>query len=282
MPVRIYKSTTPGHRNMSVNTFSEITKGKPEKSLVKGLKKMGGRNNMGKLTVRHQGGGHKQLYRMVDFKQTDKLNIPGKVIAIEYDPNRTCFIMLVSYADGEKRYHIAPDQMQVGETIVTADKAKVKTGNRLTLKHIPSAYPIHNVELNKGQGGQLVRSAGSKAYVVAVEDKFAQVQMPSGEVRMIDKNCFASIGVVGNIDHSNIKTGKAGRNRHRGIRPTVRGKAMNPIDHPHGGGEGNQPIGLPQPRTPWGKPALGLKTRKRKYSDRLIVKDRRLRSGKSN
>jgi large subunit ribosomal protein L2 len=265
---------------MSVNTYAEITKTKPEKSLVKGLKKMGGRNNVGKLTIRHQGGGNKQLYRMVDFKQTDKLNIPAKITAIEYDPNRTCFIMLVNYADGEKRYHIAPDQIAVGETIITKEKAKVKTGNRLALKYIPSAYPVHNIELTKGQGGQLVRSAGSKAFVMAIEGDFAQIQMPSGEIRLVDKNCYASVGVVSNIDHSNIKTGKAGRNRHRGIRPTVRGKAMNPIDHPHGGGEGNQPIGLPQPRTPWGMPALGLKTRKRKYSDRMIVRDRRLKMGK--
>lgn len=281
MPVKVYKPTTAGRRNMSVNTYAEITKTKPEKSLVKGLMQQSGHNNQGKLTIRHKGGGNKQLYRAVDFRQTDKLNIPATVKAIEYDPNRTCFIMLVTYSDGEKRYHIAPDQIKVGDTIITKDKAKVQTGNRLTLKYIPSAYPVHNIELTKGQGGQLVRSAGSKAYVVAVEGEFAQVQMPSGEVRMIDKNCYATIGVVSNIDHGNIKTGKAGRNRHRGIRPTVRGKAMNPIDHPHGGGEGNQPIGLPQPRTPWGAPALGFKTRKRKYSDRMIVKDRRLKTNKS-
>jgi large subunit ribosomal protein L2 len=275
--IKIYKKTSAGRRNMSGLTFEEITKTKPEKSLVTGGKKMGGRNNQGKLTIRHQGGGHKQLYRLVDFKQTDKNNIPAKVAAIEYDPNRTCFIMLVNYADGEKRYHIAPSSIKVGESIVTKEKAEIKNGNRMQLKHIPAAYAIHNVELIKGRGGQLVRSAGSKAYVMAVEGAFAQVQMPSGEVRLIDKNCYATIGEVSNLDHANVKIGKAGRNRWLGKRPVVRGKAMNPNDHPHGGGEGNQPIGLPQPRTPWGVPTLGLKTRKRKYSDKMIVKDRRLK-----
>ncbi len=265
---------------MSGNTFEEITKTKPEKSLVKGQQRSSGRNSCGKLTVRHKGGGHKQLYRMVDFKQTDKLNIPARVTAIEYDPNRTCYIMLVIYADGEKRYHIAPDKIKVGDTIVTKEKSKIKAGNRLALKNIPAAYAIHNIELNRGRGGQIVRSAGSKAWVVAVEGDYAQIQMPSGEVRLVDKNCYATIGTVSNPDYNNITIGKAGRNRWRGIRPTVRGKAMNPIDHPHGGGEGNQPIGLPQPRTPWGMPALGFKTRRRKYSDRMIVKDRRLKTGK--
>jgi len=280
VPVKVYKPTTPGRRQMSGNTFEELTRSKPEKSLVKGGKRNSGRNSGGKLTVRHKGGGHKQLYRLVDFRQTDKLNIPGKVSSVEYDPNRTCYIMLVTYSDGDKRYHIAPDKIKVGDKIVTKEKAKIKVGNRLTLKFIPSAYAIHNVELNLGRGGQMVRSAGSKAFVVAVEGPFAQVQMPSGEVRLVDKNCYASIGSVSNPDYGNITIGKAGRNRWRGIRPTVRGKAMNPIDHPHGGGEGNQPIGLPQPRTPWGMPALGLKTRKRKYSDRMIVKDRRLKTNK--
>jgi large subunit ribosomal protein L2 len=275
--IKIYKKTSAGRRNMSGLTFEEITKTKPEKSLVVGRKKMAGRNNQGKLTIRHQGGGHKQLYRLVDFKQTDKYNIPAKVTAVEYDPNRSCFIMLVNYADGEKRYHIAPLSIKVGESIVTKEKAEIKTGNRMQLKNIPSAYAIHNVELIKGRGGQLVRSAGSKAYVMAVEGAFAQVQMPSGEVRLIDKNCYATIGEVSNTDHSKVKIGKAGRNRWLGKRPVVRGKAMNPNDHPHGGGEGNQPIGLPQPRTPWGVPTLGLKTRKRKYSDRMIIKDRRLK-----
>ena len=263
---------------MSGLTFEELTKGKkPEKSLMKRIKKMAGRNNQGKLTVRHQGGGHKQLYRMIDFKQRDKVGIPGTVKALEYDPNRTAFIMLVNYADGEKRYHIAPDQMKVGTEIIAKEKAKIQVGNRMALKSIPVGYDIHNVELKFGRGGQIVRSAGSKGKVVAVEGPYAQVEMPSGEVRLIDKNCFATIGVVSNIDYSNVKLGKAGRSRWKGIRPSVRGKAMNPNDHPHGGGEGNQPIGLPSPVTPWGMPTLGFKTRKRKYSDGMIVKDRRLK-----
>lgn len=277
MAVKLYKKTTPGRRNMSGYSFDEITKSTPEKALVKGAKKRAGRNNQGKLTIRHQGGGHKQRYRLVDLSQRDKLNITGKVTAIEYDPNRTAYIMLVSYCDGEKRYHLAPENIKVGAKIIAKEKAKVKVGNRMTLKHIPVGYDIHNIELTKGRGGQIVRSAGSKGHVVAIENEFAQIEMPSGEVRLIDKNCYASIGVVSNIDHSKIKIGKAGRSRWMGIRPTVRGKAMNPNDHPHGGGEGNQPIGLPQPRTPWGLPALGLKTRKRKYSDHLILKDRRLK-----
>ena len=267
---------------MSVNTFEELTRGnKPEKSLVKGAMRNSGRNNQGKLTVRHKGNGHKQLYRLVDFNQTDKLNIPGRVTSIEYDPNRTCYIMLVTYADGAKRYHIAPEKIKTGDKIVTKEKAKIKVGNRMALKNIPATYAIHNIELNIGRGGQIVRSAGAKAWVVAIENIYAQIQMPSGEVRLVDKNCYASIGSVSNPDYSNITIGKAGRNRWRGIRPTVRGKAMNPIDHPHGGGEGNQPIGLPQPRTPWGMPALGFKTRKRKYSDSMIVKDRRLKTNKA-
>lgn len=277
MAIKIYKKTSAGRRNMSGSTFDQITKSTPEKSLVFGRKNGSGRNNQGKLTIRNQGGGHKQLYRMVDFKQHDKAGITGNVAAIEYDPNRTCYIMLVNYADGEKRYHIAPDGIKVGATIVTNEKAEIKIGNRLALKNIPSAYEIHNVELNKGRGGQIVRSAGSKAYVMAVEGGFAQVQLPSGEVRKIDKDCHATIGVVSNPEHGIISIGKAGRNRWKGIRPSVRGKAMNPNDHPHGGGEGNQPIGLPGPRTPWGMPALGYKTRKRKYSDRMIIKDRRMK-----
>ncbi len=263
---------------MSTLTFEELTKNKrPEKALTVGRKKNAGRNNQGKLTIRHQGGGHKQLYRIIDFKQRDKVGIVGTVKAIEYDPNRTAFIMLVSYADGEKRYHICPEGMKAGSTIVTQEKAEIKMGNRMALKNIPAGYEVHNVELNKGRGGQIVRSAGSKAFVVAVEGEFAQVQLPSGEVRLVDKNCYASIGIVSNIDHGLVRIGKAGRARWMGQRPEVRGKAMNPNDHPHGGGEGNQPIGLPQPRTPWGMPTLGLKTRKRKYSDRMIVKDRRMK-----
>lgn len=273
MGFRKFKATTPGKRFMSVLTFEEITKKRPEKQLLKRFKRQAGRNNQGKLTVRHQGGGHKQLYRMVDFKQ-NKIDIPGKVMAIEYDPNRTAFIILVTYADGEKRYHLAPTNIKVGSSIVTGDKVEIKIGNRTKLKNIPVGYDIHNIELDLGRGGQIVRSAGSKASVAAIEGDYAQVQLPSGEVRIINKNCFASIGIVSNIDHANIKLGKAGRSRWMGRRPEVRGKAMNPVDHPHGGGEGNQPIGLPGPKTPWGMPTLGFKTRKRKYSDQLILKRR--------
>lgn len=281
MAIKLYKPTTPSRRNMSGYSFEELTKNtKPEKSLLVKKNRKAGRNNNGKITIRHQGGGHKQKYRIVDFKQTDKMDIPGKVVSIEYDPNRTAYIMLVNYADGEKRYHIAPEKIKVGEEIITKDAAKVKVGNRISLKHIPVGYDIHNIELKMGRGGQIVRSAGSKGKVMAVEGAYAQVEMPSGEVRLIDKNCFATIGVVSNGEHSNIKIGKAGRSRWMGRKPEVRGKVMNPNDHPHGGGEGNQPIGLKHPKTPWGMPALGFKTRKRKYSDKMIVKDRRLKKKK--
>lgn len=274
MGFKKFKAGTPGRRFMSVLTFDEITKKRPEKLLIKSFKRQAGRNNQGKITVRHQGGGHKQLYRIIDFSQREKQGIPGKVAALEYDPNRTALIMLVNYVDGEKRYHLAPENIQVGTVIMMDEKAEIKLGNRLMLKNIPLGYEIHNVELDLGRGGQIVRSAGSKARLAAIEGAYAQVQLPSGEVRLINKNCFASIGVVSNIDHSNIKLGKAGRKRWMGRRPEVRGKAMNPIDHPHGGGEGNQPIGMPGPKTPWGKPALGFKTRKRKYSDSLILRRR--------
>jgi large subunit ribosomal protein L2 len=265
---------------MTSVTRDEVSKQAPEKTLLRKLKKNAGRNNQGKLTVRHQGGGHKKAYRIVDFKQKDKLNIPGKVSTIEYDPNRTAYIMLVIYADGEKRYHIAPHGIKVGQEIITKEKAKIETGNRMALKSIPVGYDIHNVELSLGRGGQIIRSAGSKGKVVAIEDKNAQIELPSGEVRVVNKDCYASIGVVSNLDHNLVNIGKAGRSRWMGIRPSVRGKAMNPNDHPHGGGEGNQPIGLPSPRTPWGMPALGFKTRKRKYSDKLILKDRRVKKKK--
>lgn len=277
MAIKVYKPTSAGRRNMSGYSFEEITKNtKRKKSLVKRLTRRAGRNNQGKITVRHQGGGHKRLYRVIDFKQNDKINIPAKVASIEYDPYRTAYIMLVNYADGEKRYHLAPEGIKVGDTIVTKEKAKVQIGNRMAVKNIPVGYDIHNIELTKGRGGQIIRSAGSKGRVVAIEGEYAQIALPSGEVRIIDKNCFATIGSVSNIDHSNVKIGKAGRSRWLSKRPAVRGKAMNPNDHPHGGGEGNQPIGLPSPKTPWGMPALGFKTRKRKYSDKMIVKDRRV------
>ena len=278
MAIKVYKKTTAGRRNMSGYSFEEITRSKPEKSLIVRKKNNAGRNNQGKLTIRHQGGGHKRLYRLIDFKQRDKMGIPATVTSVEYDPYRTAYIMLATYADGEKRYHLAPEGIKVGQEIINKERAEIKVGNRMALKHIPVGYDIYNVEMTVGRGGQIIRSAGSKGQVVAVEGEFAQVQLPSGEVRVINKNCHANIGVVSNGEHQNIKIGKAGRARWMGQRPEVRGKVMNPNDHPHGGGEGNQPIGLPQPRTPWGMPALGLKTRKRKYSDRYILKDRRLKN----
>lgn len=275
MAVKTFKPTTPGRRQMSVSSFKEVTKKKPEKKLIKNLQKTAGRNNQGRLTVRHRGGGHKRAYRMVDFLRTDKLNIPFKVAAIEYDPNRSAYIMLVNYNDGEKRYHLAPESIQVGEELITKAKAKIKTGNRMKIRNIPVGQMIHDVELTVNKGGQIIRSAGSYGKVVSLEGKYAQIQMPSGEVRLISKDCYATIGIVSNLDHSNIKIGKAGRNRWLGKRPQVRGKVMNPVDHPHGGGEGNQPIGLKHPKTPWGMPALGFKTRKRKSTDKWIIKDRR-------
>lgn len=257
---------------MSVLDYSIVTTNKPEKSLVVGKKSYAGRNNQGKITIRHQGGGHKKLLRIVDFRQTDKLGIPGKVMSIEYDPNRTALLMLVNYEDGEKRYHLAPEGIKVGDSVITKEKAKISPGNRIMLKHVPTGYNIYNVELAKDKGGQIVRSAGARATLVAVEKDKAQVQLPSGEIRIIDKNCYATIGVVSNVDHNLVKIGKAGRSRWLGIRPAVRGKAMNPVDHPHGGGEGNQPCGLPHPKTPWGFAALGVKTRRRKkFSDNSIV-----------
>ena len=270
---------------MTGSSFDELGSLKQSlktKKLKKGIKRGSGRNSQGKITVRHQGGGHKKLYRQIDFSQREKINIPGKVVAVEYDPNRTAYIMFTQYADGDKRYHLAPDKIELGTEIITNEKCKVQVGNRMALKNIPAGYDVHNVELVLGKGGQIVRSAGSKARVVAVEGEFAQVQMPSGEIRLINKECFATIGAVSNIDHGNVNLGKAGRSRWLGIRPGVRGKAMNPIDHPHGGGEGNQPIGLPQPRTPWGMPALGLKTRKRKYSDHMIIRTRKNKAVKTS
>jgi large subunit ribosomal protein L2 len=265
---------------MSSLTYEEITKHSPEKRLRKSLKKRAGRNNQGKLTVRHQGGGHKKLYRNVDFAQKDKLNITGTIAAIEYDPYRSAYIMLVNYTDGDKRYHLAPHGVKVGQKIITKEKTKIEVGNRMHIKNIPVGYDIHNLELTLGRGGQIIRSAGSKGKVVSVEEVYAQVELPSGETRYINKNCFATVGSVSNIDYNLVKIGKAGRSRWMGKRPSVRGKAMNPNDHPHGGGEGNQPIGLPSPQTPWGMPALGYKTRKRKYSDKMILKDRRIKKKK--
>ncbi len=281
MAIKTYNPTTPSRRQMTGYSFKELTKNaKPEKRLLVKTTSKAGRNNQGKITIRHQGGGHKTRIRIVDFSQRDKMGIRGKVDSVQYDPTRTAYLMLVNYTDGEKRYHLAPEGIKVGDKIVSREKAKVKLGNRMALKHIPVGYDIHNVELNLGKGGQIIRSAGSKGKVVAIEKVYAQVEMPSGEVRLINKECFATVGIVSNSDHSNVTIGKAGRSRWLGKRPSVRGKAMNPIDHPHGGGEGNQSIGLKSPKTPWGMPALGFKTRKRKYSDNLIVKDRRLKKKK--
>ena len=280
MPIKIYRPVTPGRRKMSVLTYKEITKTTPEKSLVKRIKKNAGRNNQGKITIRHQGGGYIKQYRMIDFKQTDKLNIPGLVKAVEYDPNRSAFIILVNYKDGEKRYHIAPEGLKVGEEIMTKAKTKPKTGNRMKLRNIPVGFYIFNIELTLGRGGQIVRSAGSAAKLISLEGEMAHVQLPSGEIRLVQKDCYATIGRVSNADHQNVRIGKAGRMRHMGWRPQVLGKSMNPNDHPHGGGEGHSPIGLPGPRTPWGKPALGYKTRSRKkWSNKYIIRGRK---GKNN
>lgn len=276
MPVKSFKPTTPGQRFRISLTYEELTKHTPEKRLCMRIQKHAGRNNQGRLTVRHRGGGNKVMYRLIDFKQTKKLNISGKVTAIEYDPFRTCFIMLVTYADGEKCYHIAPEGIKVGATVITKPTAKIKLGNRLLLENIPVGFEIHNLELTKGKGGQIIRSAGSSARLVSMEGPYAQVELPSKEIRFIHKDCYASIGRVSNVDHSLISLGKAGRARWKGLRPEVQGKAMNPIDHPHGGGEGGTPIGLPHPKTPWGAPALGHKTRKRnKWTNRFIVKTRK-------
>ncbi len=258
---------------MSGSTFEEITKAKPEKSLLLPLKKRAGRSNQGRITVRHRGGGAKRRLRIIDFKR-DKFGIPGKVAAIEYDPNRSAYIALIHYVDGEKRYILAPSGLSVGDTIKSGSDAEAKPGNALPLKLIPTGSLIHNIELKEGKGGQVVRSAGAAAQLMVKEGKYALVRLPSSEVRRIPSNCLATIGQVGNVDRRSIKLGKAGRKRWLGWRPTVRGSAMSPRDHPHGGGEGRSPIGLPGPKTPWGKPALGYKTRKPKASDKMIVKRR--------
>ena len=258
---------------MSGSTFEEITKTKPEKSLLLPLKKRAGRNNQGKITVRHRGGGAKRKLRIIDFKR-DKFDIPGKVATIEYDPNRSARIALINYADGEKRYILAPLGLSVGDAIKSSSDAEIRPGNTLPLKLIPSGTLIHNIELERGRGAQLVRSAGAVAQLMAKEGEYALVRLPSGEVRRIRGDCLATIGQIGNVDHQGIKLGKAGRKRWLGWRPTVRGSAMNPSDHPHGGGEGRSPIGMPGPKTPWGKPALGYRTRKKKASDKMIVKRR--------
>ena len=272
MAIRVYKPTSPARRFMSVLTFDEITRKEPERSLVTDLRKRAGRNNQGKITVRHQGGGERRKYRIIDFRR-NKDNIPAKVAAIEYDPNRTCFIALLFYADGEKRYILAPLGLNVGDTVMSGAQADIKPGNCLPLSNIPLGTLIHNVEIKVGRGGQMVRSAGTSAQVMAKEGDYAQVRLPSGEVRKVSINARATIGEVGNDEHENVRIGKAGRKRHMGVRPTVRGVVMNPVDHPHGGGEGRSPVGMPAPMSPWGKKTQGVKTRKhRKYSDKMIVK----------
>ncbi len=274
MAIRKYNPTSPARRFMTVSTFEEITTNVPEKSLLEPIKKNAGRNSYGRITVRHRGGGERRKYRIIDFKR-DKDNMPATVLTIEYDPNRSANIALVQYEDGEKRYILAPYGLTVGTVILSGKGADIKPGNALAIADIPTGTLIHNIELVPGKGGQLVRSAGNSAQLMAKEGKFAQVRLPSGEVRMIRMECKATIGQVGNIDHENVSIGKAGRKRHMGIRPTVRGVVMNPNDHPHGGGEGKSPIGRPSPVTPWGKPALGLITRsKKKHSNKYIVKSR--------
>jgi large subunit ribosomal protein L2 len=275
MPVRKYKPTTPGRRGMSVDSFDTITAKKPHKALVKGKRASAGRNNVGRITVRRRGGGVKRLLRTIDNHRTDKLNIPAKVESIEYDPNRTAYLALLLYADGERRYIVAPHKLEVGDHIICNTKTKVKVGNRMQLEHIPVGFDIHDLELKPGRGAQIIRSAGSSGKVVSLDSKLAQVQLPSGSVRFVPKDCYATIGTVSNIDHGNIKIGKAGRMRWLGRRPKVLGKSMNAADHPHGGGEGHTAIGPKQPKTPWGRPALGVKTRRRKHSDHLIIKSRR-------
>ena len=273
MAIRNYKPTTPGRRKMSALINEEITTSTPEKSLVVTVKKNGGRNNQGKITVRHHGGGAKRKYRIIDFKR-NKLNVPGTVASIEYDPNRTANIALINYADGEKRYIIAPKGLTVGMTVEAGENADIKVGNALPIMNIPVGTMVHNIELRPGKGGELARSAGSSAQILGREGNYVMIRLSSGEQRKVLGTCMATVGEVGNEDSSLVKVGKAGRSRHMGIRPTVRGSVMNPNDHPHGGGEGRAPVGRKAPMTPWGKPALGLKTRKKKQSDKFIVRRR--------
>ena len=273
MPVKQYKPTSPGRRGSSGFTFEEITKKKPEKSLLAPLKSNAGRNNSGRITVRHRGGGAKRQLRIIDFKR-DKAGVPGRVASIEYDPNRTARIALIHYRDGDKRYILAPVGLKPGDMIEAGPSAEIKLGNALPLRNIPTGTAIHNIEMQPGRGGQIVRSAGSSAQLMAKEEEFGLVRLPSGELRRVPINCTATIGQVSNVENSMIKLGKAGRNRWRGKRPTVRGSAMNPCDHPHGGGEGKAPIGMPGPKTPWGKPARGFRTRRRTDGDKYIVRSR--------
>ena len=273
MGIKKYTAYTPSRRNMTGSDFAEVTKTKPEKSLTTSLKKNAGRNNQGKITVRHHGGGSRRKYRVIDFKRL-KDGVPATVLGIEYDPNRTANIALICYADGEKSYILAPQGLAVGAKLMNGPEAEIRVGNCLPLANIPVGTEVHNIELLPGKGGQLVRGAGNAAQLMAKEGKYATLRLPSGEMRMVPAGCRATIGTVGNIDHNLVNIGKAGRKRHMGIRPTVRGSVMNPNDHPHGGGEGRAPVGRPGPSTPWGKPALGYKTRRKKASDKLIVRRR--------
>lgn len=278
MAIKVFRPTSPGRRGMSGYTFDEITKRKPEKSLLRAKKSKAGRNFRGKVTVRHRGGGEKRRLRIIDFKR-DKIGIPGRVAAIEYDPNRSARIALIYYADGEKRYILAPLGLNVDDKIMSGPDAEIKPGNTLPMRAMPTGIEIHNIEMQKGRGGQIVRSAGASAQLMVKEGEYVLLRLPSGEIRRVRGDCMATIGKVGNLEHQNISLGKAGRKRHMGIRPTVRGSAMSPRDHPHGGGEGRSPIGMPGPKTPWGKPALGYKTRQPKASDKMIVKRRGKKGG---
>lgn len=273
MAVKKYKPTTPGQRGMTGYTFEEITRANPERSLTVSLRRHGGRNSYGRVTVRHRGGGHRRLMRILDFKR-EKYGIPARVDSIEYDPNRTARVALLHYADGEKRYILAPLDLKVGDSLMSGPNAEIRVGNCLPISNIPVGTLIHNIELKQGRGGQIVRTAGGSAQLLGKEGDFAQLRLPSGEVRLVRQVCYATVGTIGNVDHGNIKLGKAGRKRHLGIRPTVRGSAMSPRDHPHGGGEGRQPVGLPGPKSPWGKPTLGYKTRRNKRSTQYIVRRR--------
>jgi len=273
MALKSYRPTTPSRRGMTTSSFEEITKTKPEKSLLRPLKRKAGRNFRGKITVRHRGGGHKRRYRLIDFKR-NKMGIPARVVGIEYDPNRSARIALLAYTDGEKRYIIAPVGVQVGDRLMSGPEADIRVGNAMPLDRIPLGVMVHNIELTKGKGGQMVRAAGTAAQLMAKEGDYATVRLPSGEVRMVRRDCMATIGQVGNVDHGNIKLGKAGRKRWLGRRPHTRGSAMTPRDHPHGGGEGKAPIGMPGPKTPWGKPTLGAKTRHNKRTDKYIIRRR--------
>jgi len=273
MAIKVYKPTSPGRRGMSVATFEEITRSTPERSLLRPLREHAGRNNQGRVTVRHQGGGHKRMYRLIDFRR-NKHGIPARVSSIEYDPNRSARIALLTYADGEKRYIIAPVGLKVGQQVMSGPEAEVRVGNALPLRNIPLGTVVHNVELQPGRGGQMARSAGVGAQLLAKEGDYAQLRLPSGEVRRVLMVCLATIGQVGNTDHANLNLGKAGRKRWLGIRPTVRGTAQEPNSHPHGGGEGRSSVGMPGPKTPWGKPAQGYKTRKNKRTEKFIVRRR--------